>query len=168
MRKTLTLALAVALFGVLAAVVVAQGGQETAPSGTSATTETTGTTETTETTTDETTSAPTTTAEDNPDRVREDIARGEDVSGPCDEAEHATDPRCTGVVADDHGGREDRGDDNSGPGSLNSGPGSLNSGHDDDDDEVFDADDDSSGSGHSGGNDSDDGGSSGHGGDDSD
>ena len=31
-----------------------------------------------------------------------------DVSGPCDEAEHATDPRCDGTqVADDQRGRED-------------------------------------------------------------
>jgi hypothetical protein len=164
MRKILTLTLAVALFGVLAAVVVAQVGQDSAATGTSATTGTTETTETTGTTTDETTTAPTTTAEDNPERVREDIQRGVDISGPCDEAEHANDPRCTGVVADDHGDREERGHDNSGPGSLNSGPGSVNSGGGDD---GFD-DDNSSGSGHSGGDDSDDGGSSGHGGDGSD
>ena len=44
----------------------------------------------------------------------------EDVSGPCDEAEHANDPRCTGgAVAgdDDDRGGDDRGD-NSGPGST--------------------------------------------------
>jgi hypothetical protein len=50
---------------------------------------------------------------------------GEDLSGPCDEAEHANDPRCAGAAApaaadDDRGG--DRGGDNSGPGSSNSGP----------------------------------------------
>ena len=59
-------------------------------------------------------------------------ANGEDISGPCDEAEHANDPRCTRAVAHD--------DDNSGPGSGddndhdhedNSGHGS---GHDNDDD----------------------------------
>jgi hypothetical protein len=33
---------------------------------------------------------------------------GEDVRGPCDEAEHASDPRCTGAAVDD---------DSSGPGS---------------------------------------------------
>jgi hypothetical protein len=58
---------------------------------------------------------------------------GEDISGPCDEAEHASDPRCTGTAADD--------DDNSGPGSGhdndrdnedNSGHGSS---HDDNDDD---------------------------------
>jgi hypothetical protein len=63
---------------------------------------------------------------------------GEDVSGPCDEAEHANDPRCTGVVTtdddergrhgdDDHRGRgEDRSGSNSGP--------SDHSGHGSDDD----------------------------------
>ena len=70
---------------------------------------------------------------------------GEDISGPCDEAEHTNDPRCTGTVADDgdddnsgpgsgddndrddssgHGSGHDNGDDNSGHGS----------GHDNDDD----------------------------------
>jgi hypothetical protein len=60
-----------------------------------------------------------------------------DISGPCDEAEHANDSRCTGsspTVGD------------------NSGPGSDDSGHDNDDDN----------SGHDGGDDD----SSGHGGDD--
>ena len=42
-------------------------------------------------------------------------ANGEDISGPCDEAEHANDPRCTGTAADD------RDDDNSGPGSGHEG-----------------------------------------------
>ena len=56
----------------------------------------------------------------------------EDISGPCDEAEHANDPRCTGgaVAGDD----DDRGDDDRGG---NSGPGSA-------------GDDDHSGSGHGG------------------
>jgi hypothetical protein len=45
----------------------------------------------------------------------------EDVSGNCDEAEHANDANCTG------GGN----DDNSGPGSDDSGHGSDNSGHGD-------------------------------------
>jgi hypothetical protein len=74
---------------------------------------------------------------------------GEDISGPCDEAEHANDPRCTGAAPrtetgdrhvddDDRGGDRiedhrdgDRGGDNSGPGSSSSGPGS---GGDDDGD----------------------------------
>lgn len=80
-----------------------------------------------------------------------------DVSGPCDEAEHANDPRCAGPqrpedvdrpddfnrhdglddrpnhdVGDDRGGlrhEAEPGDDNDnrGPGSRNSGPGSLHS-----------------------------------------
>ena len=42
-------------------------------------------------------------------------ATGEDVSGPCDEAEHASDPRCTGGVAGDHdGGDDDRSGSNEG------------------------------------------------------
>jgi hypothetical protein len=62
-----------------------------------------------------------------------------DISGPCDEAEHANDPRCTGgtpVGSSGPGpGRDDdrsgpSGPDNSGPGSDSSGPGS---GGDDDD-----------------------------------
>jgi len=78
----------------------------------------------------------------------------EDISGPCDEAEHADDPRCTGAPRVDNSGPgnindDDGAEDNSGPGNA-----------DDDDD-----DDDRSG--HSGGDD-DDGGddNSGHGGDD--
>jgi hypothetical protein len=55
---------------------------------------------------------------------------GEDVSGPCDEAEHANDPRCTGVAGarrdDDRRGPnrgpgrgdDDRREDNSGPGNA--------------------------------------------------
>ena len=42
----------------------------------------------------------------------------EDISGPCDEAEHANDPRCTGGArSDDSSGRsgdDDRGDDDRG------------------------------------------------------
>jgi hypothetical protein len=67
---------------------------------------------------------------------------GEDVRGPCDELEHANDPRCTGVQTledDDRGERrgrgrdddaDDRRGDRSGP-SENSGPGSVDSGDDD-------------------------------------
>jgi hypothetical protein len=62
---------------------------------------------------------------------------GEDVRGPCDELEHANDPRCTGAPAagDDDNGADDRGgdDDSSGPGP-NSGP-SDSSGHDGDRDD---------------------------------
>ena len=47
---------------------------------------------------------------------REDEA-GEDLRGPCDEAEHANDPRCTGAPAardDDEAGEAERGHDRSG------------------------------------------------------
>jgi hypothetical protein len=133
MRKTLTIALAVALFGILAAVVVAQVGGDPSAGSTSATTDANeGTTETTP--------ERTTTVEDNPDRVAtdDDVAGTEDISGPCDEAEHVNDPRCSGAAADDreddvrvgddhglhqgHGGRRhDDGEDNSGHGSFGSG-----------------------------------------------
>ena len=62
------------------------------------------------------------------DAVDDDDDQGEDISGPCDEAEHANDPRCTGVGGDDQGeDADEQGEDNSGP-SANSGPGSS---HDD-------------------------------------
>ena len=80
---------------------------------------------------------------------------GVDISGPCDEAEHANDPRCTGAATGDradnsgpgsvHSGRDDdRGDDHGG----NSGPGR---GGDDDDG----GDDHGGNSGHGGGGDDD-------------
>ena len=84
MKKALTLTLAVALFGILAAVVVAGVGQDS-PAGS--------TTAATTTAEDRTT---TTEAEDRRDD-RDDNAPG-DISGPCDEAEHANDPRCDGVA----------------------------------------------------------------------
>ena len=50
---------------------------------------------------------------------------GEDLRGPCDEAEHANDPSCTGAApaaGNDDNGADDRGnDDSSGPGP-DSGP----------------------------------------------
>jgi len=179
MRRALTLILGVALFGILAAVVVASQGADD-PVGTTDTV-----TETVERTT---------TVEDNPDRVRNDdnntagdisgpcdeaehandprcggqapatgggnnnapATGGVDISGPCDEAEHANDPRCTGAPT---GGRVD----NSGPGSQNSGPGSVNSGRDDDD-----GDDDHGGHGGDDDGGDDHGGNSGHGGGDDD
>src|ERR671923_1996461 len=128
MRKAITLTLSVALLGVFAAVVVAAVGP--ADDGTS----TVPTTTTTDT-------VGTTTAEDSLPR-----AAGVDIPGPCDEAEHANDPRCTGAGVPDEGGRLD----NSGPGSANSGPGSVSS-DDFDDQGGDDFADDSSGSGHGGG-----------------
>jgi hypothetical protein len=86
------------------------------------------------------------------DRGREAEARGraneagEDLSGPCDEVEHANDPRCTGAATARAAGddiADDRGDDNSGSGSSNSGP-SERSGHD------GGGDDDSGHDGHGG------------------
>src|SRR3954449_10246469 len=137
MRKLITLSLAVLMMGLSAAVVYAavQSGDDTSS--------TTGTTETTETTT--TTQhrerererhrdrGDHRRADDRhaDDRRADDRHEGEvrhndapapgavDVSGPCDEAEHANDPRCTGVTprveddqrADDDGVNHDRGDD---------------------------------------------------------
>jgi hypothetical protein len=75
---------------------------------------------------------------------------GEDVRGPCDEAEHANDPSCTGVApaaGNDDNGADDRGNDDSSGDSSGPGP---NSGPSDS-------------SGHGGGNDDDDD-DSGHGG----
>jgi hypothetical protein len=72
------------------------------------------------------------------DRGREAEARGraneagEDVRGPCDEAEHANDPRCTGAAPAPAAGDDDVADDNSGPSSSSSGR-SERSGHDDGD-----------------------------------
>jgi hypothetical protein len=133
MRRTLTLILGVALFGILAAVVVASQGADDPAS--------------TETVTD--TVERTTTVDDNPkrDRADDDAQNGVDISGPCDEAEHAGDPRCGGQApanqAPAQGGvdisgpcdeAEHAGDprctgaggdreDNSGPGSSHSGGG---------------------------------------------
>ncbi len=52
--------------------------------------------------------------------------QAEDISGPCDEAEHANDPRCTGATGAQP--RDDAIDDND---HRNSGPGNVddNSGH---------------------------------------
>jgi hypothetical protein len=102
MRRTLILILGVALFGILTAVVVASQGADD-PVGTGTTT----------------TNERTTTTEDNPDRVRtnDDNAAG-DISGPCDEAEHANDPRCNGqapAAGDDRAPAQGGGVDISGP-----------------------------------------------------
>lgn len=81
---------------------------------------------------------------------------GEDVRGPCDEAEHVNDPRCTGAAPARTVEDDDRGEDRSGRGS-NSGPGSGSSGRDDED---------HSGRGSGGGDDSESGNSGRGGGDD--
>ena len=149
MRKAITLTLSVALLGIFAAVVVAavgpSDGTSTLPASSTGTTE--------ERTTD----------------------TGIDISGPCDEGEHANDPQCTGVQAPpsapapapggvDISGPCDEAEHANDPRCTgvgaaddagrvdNSGPGSVNSGHGGDDDDFDDDfDDDSSGSGHGGG-----------------
>lgn len=77
------------------------------------------------------------------DRRADDDNNAEDVSGPCDEAEHANDPRCTGAQGQraDDGPNHDANDDRRGP----------NRGSDDD----SGADDNSGNSGHGGGGDDD-------------
>jgi hypothetical protein len=57
---------------------------------------------------------------------------GEDISGPCDEAEHASDPRCTGTADDDDNSGPGSGHDNDRDNEDNSGHGSS---HDDNDDD---------------------------------
>jgi hypothetical protein len=156
MRKAITLTLSVALLGIFAAVVVAAVG----PS-------------------DGTSTLPVSSTEDRT------TSAGVDISGPCDEAEHANDPRCTGVQAApppapapargagvDIPGPCDEAEHANDPRCTgvgvpddagrvdNSGPGSANSGPGSVHSGSDDFDDDSSGSGHGGG------GNSGHGGGD--
>ena len=66
---------------------------------------------------------------------REDEA-GEDLRGPCDEAEHANDPRCIGAAAlgSDDGAAETEHGDRGGRGEDQSGHGEDRSGHGGDDD----------------------------------
>ena len=153
MRKAITLTLSIAFLGVFAAVVVA--AMEPSDGTSTLPAANTGTTERTET--------------------------GIDISGPCDEAEHANDPRCRGAQAPRpaHAPAPPAGVDVPGPcdeaehandprctgagvpddggGLDNSGPGSANSGpgsvssDDFDDHGGDDFADDSSGSGHGGG-----------------
>jgi hypothetical protein len=67
--------------------------------------------------------------------------RERDVSGPCDEAEHANDPRCTGAAtAEDDDRSGGSGSSGSSDGSSSSGSGSSGS-------DGSDGDDDSSGQG---------------------
>ena len=120
------------LIGLLGAGVIATGGYAAATSvdaDPARTVSLPGATSTGETTTAATTTAATTTDDapaPAPAQAQTRTDDGVDVSGPCDEAEHANDPRCTGGAAGD-----DRGDDDD------------NSGHGGDDE---DDDDDRSGS----------------------
>lgn len=76
---------------------------------------TTGGTTTGETTAGETTTGETTTLQTTTPGTTTTGDGADDVSGPCDEAEHANDPRCTGgTVTDDRDDAHD--DDNSGRG----------------------------------------------------
>jgi hypothetical protein len=96
---------------------------------------------------DETTVTDTVTETVEAPKQEDEREAGEDISGPCDEAEHANDPRCTGAAPTPAPAPRV---DNSGPGSMNSGPGNA----EDNDDEVeFE---DHSGPGHGGDDDSGD------------
>ena len=100
----------------------------------------------------------------NDDTTTAGTTTGEDISGPCDEAEHANEPRCTGVgAAQANRGDDNRHDDRSGP---NRGPGRGDDNDDDDNSGPGNAhdDDDSSGDDDSLDDSGDD--DSGHGGDD--
>ena len=130
------------LIGLLSVLVLGTGGYAAAagldddpartvslPSATTPGTTTTGTT-TDDTTTGATTTAGTTTAATTTDEV-------EDVSGPCDEAEHANDPRCTGIAGtpradDDNGDHGGDDDDHAEDRDDSSGHGSGDDDHDDD------------------------------------
>ena len=172
MRKLITISLAVLLTGLFAAVVYAavQSGDDTASTGT-VTTETTETTATSQHREREREREQRHRERERGDNRREDrrddrraddapATGAVDVSGPCDEVEHANDPRCTGAVAprvednqradddpvghdvgDDHGA-DDRVDDRGGEVEDHSGPGR---GGDDR------GGDDNSGPGHGGG-----------------
>ena len=123
------------LIGLLGAGVIATGGYAAASSvdaDPARTVSLPGATSTGETTTADTTTAATTTDDAPalaPVQAQTTTDDGFDISGPCDEAEHANDPRCTGAAAGD-----DRDDDRGGDDDNDSG-------HDDDED-----DDDRSGS----------------------
>jgi hypothetical protein len=108
-----------AALGVMLAVAVGGTGGGSTPTLDRATTVGT-TTGVSTTTTGETTTAETTT-------TAEATTTGVDISGPCDEAEHRNDPRCTGAATV----RDDRDDDGEHRG-RNRGRGSDDDDHDDD------------------------------------
>jgi hypothetical protein len=127
------------LIGLLGALVLATGGyaaaaglDDTEPARTVSLPGAT-TSDDAELTTGTTTTAATTTVEDDAVTGNPPVSTGTiDMSGPCDEAEHANDPRCTGAGGvehdndnsgrgsgdddhnDDHGGDDDRSGSNSG------------------------------------------------------
>lgn len=71
-------------------------------------------------------------ASDDPNDDVRGLEPGEDISGPCDEAEHANDPQCTGAQVDDRNDDRDvdhsGNDDSSGHGSDDSDRSGSNSG----------------------------------------
>jgi hypothetical protein len=179
MRRAVVGLLTVILVGVGAAVVFAavDSSNGTTPAGTT-TEDRTATTEDRTTTTEDRAQRREdrgTRREDRRDDRREDRGvreAGEDISGPCDEAEHANDPRCTGVIVQGNaGGQAQTRVDVSGPcdeaehandprctgqpGRVDDDRGGVDHHGGRGGDET--GDDDHSGSGHSG---------SGHGGDD--
>ena len=89
------------VIGLSALVLLAAGGALAGGALTDSTFEDDTTTSTQGTTTNETTTLGTTTTE-----------TAEDIPGPCDEAEHANDPRCTGTVERDR--RSNHGRDENG------------------------------------------------------
>lgn len=102
------LVIGLAAFILLAAGGALAGNALTGSSPGVATTATTTTTSRTTTNDDTTTSTST-------------VETGEDMSGPCDEAEHADDPRCAGAAAADE--PRDRADDDGNEAHSNRGPG---------------------------------------------
>ena len=115
MRKTLIGLLTVILVGVFAAVVFAAVDSSTGtPAGTTTEDRTTTTGDNTTTTEDRAKPREDRGArrEDRRNDRREDRGgareAGEDISGPCDEAEHANDPRCNGVVLPGNAGGQTR------------------------------------------------------------
>jgi hypothetical protein len=182
MRKLLTLTMTVLLVGLFAAVVYA--AVDAGDDSSVATTETSPTTGTTETTTTDDDGTPDQGRgdRDRGDRRADDAPAGVDVSGPCDEAEHANDPRCGGAGGTttapapgvDISGPCDEAEHANDPRCTGVAPRVEDDNrHDRLDDHGGDVDnsgpgsfdDDHSGSGHGG---DDDGGNSGHGGGDDD
>ena len=138
------------LIGLIGAGVIATGGYAAAtsiddaapartvsiPGATTSDDTTASGTTTGRTTTDGTTTAATTTDDTvvgNASTTTLGVTTGGDISGPCDEAEHANDPRCTGVGRDDRRGGDDRGGDDRGDDDDRSGRGRGGDDNDDDD-----------------------------------
>ena len=134
MKKTMRI---LAIVGALALVVMA-GVTAFASSGSDDGAGTTGTMSTDPMT------APTATPSVDDDADADEIEDAGDVSGNCDEAEHATDPECTGAVASDEGSVGSSSDDIDTEDSDDQGEDSDDQGEDShDSDETEDSHDDS-------------------------